>query len=126
MRIAIIGWPGTGKTTLANELGGGRSTDDLMHLEWSKASEAASYWFDEPGPWIYEGVAIPRALRKWRERNPDKLPPIDKVILMTHKYRDLQSGAITMGKGIDKVLGELWTWLKKVEIEIRPDEEDAR
>lgn len=119
-RIAIIGWPGTGKTTLANEMGGGRSTDDLIHLGWSEASEAASYWFDEPGPWVIEGVAIPRALRKWRERNPDKAPPVDVVINLTTRYRDLAPGAIAMGKGIDKVLSEIWAWLKTTAtIEIR-------
>jgi hypothetical protein len=113
-RVLIIGWPGTGKTTLANEMGGGRSTDDLIHLGWSEASEAASYWFDEPGPWIIEGVAVPRALRKWRERNPDQPPPCDKIINLTTQRRDLSNGAVSMGKGIDKVLSEIWSWIKPI------------
>ena len=112
-RTLIIGWPGTGKTTLANEMGGGRSTDDLIHLGWSEASEAASYWFDEPYT-IIEGVAVPRVLRKWRERNPSQPPPADKIINLCTRYRDLPNGAVSMGKGIDKVLSEIWDWIKPI------------
>jgi hypothetical protein len=85
-----------------------------MHLEWSAASLAASQWFDESGPWIIEGVAVPRALRKWRDRNPNEPPPCDKIINLTTKYRDLAPGAITMGKGIDKVMTDLWAWIKPI------------
>lgn len=114
-RIAIIGWPGTGKTSLANAMGGGRSTDDLIGtLGWSEASEAVSRWFDEPGPWIIEGVAVPRALRKWRARNPGSPPPVDKIINLTVRFRDLSNAAIGMGKGIDKVMAELWPWIREV------------
>lgn len=102
---------------LAHKMGGGKSTDDLTHLGWSEASLAASYWFDESGPWVIEGVAIPRALRKWHERHPDKPPPVDKVIKLTRKYRELAPGAVSMGKGIDKVMDEIMPWLKQVEIE---------
>jgi dephospho-CoA kinase len=118
MRIAIIGWPGTGKTTLANEMGGGRSTDDLIHLGWSEASEAASYWFDEPGPWIIEGVAVPRALRKWRQRNPGHLPPVDKIIKLTTIHRSLPQGSIAMGKGMETVLCEIGYWIESI-MEVR-------
>ncbi len=36
-RVMIVGWPKTGKTTLAAKMGGGKSTDDLIHLGWSEA-----------------------------------------------------------------------------------------
>jgi hypothetical protein len=116
MRIAIIGWPGTGKTTLAQKMGGGRSTDEAMGLGWSEASQEVSTWLDAPD-WIIEGVALPRALRKWKERNPGKEPPIDRIILMTKRYRELEKGAISMGKGIDKVMADMADWLKDVPIE---------
>lgn len=119
-RVLIIGWPGTGKTTLAAEMGGGRSTDELISLGWSGASEEASRWFDAPGPWIIEGVAIPRALRKWRERNPGKRPPVDRIIRLTKLQKELQAEAVAMGKGLDTIYAEIQSWLNDhVKIEVR-------
>ena len=77
-RVVIAGGPRTGKTTHANKLGAEsgarvRHTDDLIgRLEWSAASQEVSQWFDEPGPWIVEGVAVPRAVRKWLAAHPSK------------------------------------------------------
>lgn len=110
-RVVITGWPKTGKTTLAAKMGGGRSTDDVMSLGWSEASERVSLWLDQPGPWIYEGVAIPRALRKWRKRNPGKRPPIDKLIILKNPRQDLDPAAAAMGKALDTVLAEIMPWL---------------
>jgi hypothetical protein len=114
MRIAITGAPKTGKTTLTRDMGGGRSTDEVMGKGWSEASEEVSTWFDEPGSWIIEGVAVPRALRKWHKRNPGKPPPIDKLIILSKPHEELSTGQKIMGKGIDTVLGELADWLKPV------------
>lgn len=121
MRVAIIGWPKTGKTTLAAEMGGGRSTDEVMAMGWSEASAEVSTWFDQPGDWIVEGVAIPRALRKWRDRNPEAPPPIDKLIVLRTPHQLLLTPQQTiMGKGIDTVLSELAPWLESgVEIDVR-------
>jgi len=110
-RVVIIGWPKTGKTTLAANMGGGRSTDETMHMDWSDASAEVSTWFDKPGPWIIEGVAVARALRKWRERHPNKPPPIDKLIRLRRPHQELDVGQVSMGKGIDKVLEEIMPWL---------------
>jgi hypothetical protein len=118
-RVCIIGYPGTGKTTLANELGGGRSTDDLINLGWSAASDAASYWFDDPGPWVIEGVAVPRALRKWSRRHPGEPPPVDRVIRLTRRYRDLEPGAVAMGVGMDTVIRSILPWLEAATIDVR-------
>ncbi len=76
-RILIAGGPRSGKTTLADSLGKNLNipvchTDDLIgQLEWSEASLAVSRWFGEPGPWIIEGVSVPRALRKWFAAQPE-------------------------------------------------------
>lgn len=126
-RICITGGPRTGKTTMATQLvdwghfvGCGRRdmdtlpirhTDELIHLGWSEASQAASLWLDEPGPWIIEGVALARALRKWRERNPGKPPPVDRVIRLTTPHEQWTPGQRTMAKGEETVWCEIETWL---------------
>ncbi len=115
-RIVIIGGPKTGKSTLAAQMGGGRSSDEVMNLGWSESSEEVSRWLDQPGPWIVEGVAVPRALRKWRERNPDKPAPVDHVIHLTHPHEQLIQGQISMAKGIDTVLAQIMPWLEETAV----------
>ena len=117
-RTLITGWPRSGKSTLAGQLAIEQglspiATDSLMTTHsWSEASEAISYWFDEPSPWIIEGVVIPRALRKWRARHPDKYPPFDLLIILPMPELELlKPGQITMGKGMDTVLLELAEWM---------------
>jgi len=118
-RIAITGGPKTGKTTLAEKLlerhdwphdvpdcdgcGQLRHTDDLIHLGWSEASQAASLWFDEPGPWIIEGVAVSRALRKWKEQHPGERPPVDRVIFCMTPHVERLAGQISMALGVHTV-----------------------
>jgi hypothetical protein len=120
VRVVITGWPTTGKTALANQLGGGRSTDETIPLSWSEASYVVSTWFDAPGPWIIEGMVIPRALRKWKERNPGLPPPVDRMIYLQRPHQRLTPGQMAMGKGLDTVLDEIRPWIEKsVVIEIR-------
>lgn len=135
-RIVILGGPKTGKTTLARKLdeqcnhqpcGSLRMTDDLIHLGWSEASQAASLWFDEPGPWIIEGVAIVRALRKWRDQHPGERPPVDRVIRLTTPHVALWGGQIAMMKGEHTV----WTkdvepWMRQYDVRIDHGDEPAR
>jgi adenylate kinase family enzyme len=119
-RVLIIGWPKTGKTTLAKEMGGGRSTDEVIDMGWSEASEEVSNWIDNPGDWVIEGVALPRALRKWRDRNPDKKLPVDKVIVLRSPHEPLTPQQITMGKGMDTVMSQVMPWLsQETEVEVR-------
>jgi dephospho-CoA kinase len=115
MRIAIIGWPGTGKTTLGKGLAEQfgvpyRSTDEAMHLGWSEASQEVSTWFNEPA-WVIEGVALPRAFRKWRAANPDAPAPVDRVIYLSTLYKQLTPQQAAMGKGVDTVYKEIADWL---------------
>jgi hypothetical protein len=120
VRVVITGWPTTGKTALANQMGGGRSTDEAIPLGWSEASQEVSTWFDEPGPWIIEGMAVPRALRKWKERNPGSPPPIERMIYLQAPLTRLTPEQIAMGKGLDTVLDEIRPWLEaSVVIEVR-------
>lgn len=137
-RIVITGGPRTGKTTLANSFelhgagcrvrqGGGdctcarsllRHTDDLMELGWSEASQAAALWLDEPGPWIIEGVAVSRALRKWRAAHPGAAPPVDRVIRLTTPHVELTKGQAAMAKGEETVWAEVEPWLRDSDVDI--------
>lgn len=127
-RICITGGPRTGKTTLAKQLAmkvlraaaeSGtvlgtsylRHTDNLIHLGWSEASAAAAEWLDAPGPWIIEGVAVSRALRKWRDQHPDEPPPVDRVIFLSEPYERLTPGQLAMAKGVRTVHDEIEGWL---------------
>ncbi len=109
MRIVIAGVPRTGKTTLSTRLGVDtvRHLDDLIATHaWSEASEAASRYFDEPGPWVVEGVQSARALRKWLARNHDG-KPCDVVYLMMSPRMALTRGQATMAKGVATVWDEI-------------------
>jgi hypothetical protein len=114
-RILITGGPKTGKTTLAKQLsaqcGEPLHTDDLIgQLSWSEASAKVAEWMREPAPWIIEGVAIPRALRKWLAANPTG-KPADKVIFLGKPWQELSPGQLAMTKGLvtvwKEVVGEL-------------------
>lgn len=119
MKIAIIGSPKSGKTTFSNSFSGDvKHTDELISLGWSEASEKASFWFDENFD-VVEGVAIPRALRKWLERNKTG-KPVDKIIILVNApFCELSKGQATMAKGIvtvwNEIVGELLS--RGVEIE---------
>lgn len=125
-RIAITGGPRTGKTTLGDKLarevveahpshtGVIRHTDDLIgKLEWSDASAEVAHWMDEPGPWIIEGVAVSRALRKWRDNHPGEPPPVDRVIYLSEPHEDTTPHQHAMAKGVRKVHDEIEGWLNQ-------------
>lgn len=118
MRVAILGAPKTGKSTYAAKraaVSGGpvRHTDDVIKMGWSEASAHVSEWFDAPGPWIVEGVAVARALRKWLERNATGRP-VDELILTTNPPFCAHSpGQASMAKGIDTVLDEILPALER-------------
>ncbi len=103
-RLIITGGPRTGKTTLGGK--GARHCDDAAHLGWSEASQEVSTWLDAKGPWTIEGVAAPRALRKWLERNP-KGKPCDRVLVLQAPFTELTKGQFSMTKGVTTVLVEI-------------------
>ena len=111
-RIVIVGVPRSGKTTFSRELAGRlghstRHTDDLIgKLDWSGASMHASTWFDSPGPWIIEGVAAVRALRKWLAANENGAP-CDRIYWLGSPRLELSPGQATMAKGCSTVWREI-------------------
>ncbi len=111
-RVLIAGGPRVGKTTLAGKLGRApvRHTDDLLSYAWSQASEIVSRWMDQPGPWCIEGVAVPRALRKWLERNPTGKPceviywSMDPTVRLTQGQQAMAKGCLTVWMEIMSIL----------------------
>lgn len=115
MKTVVSGWPRAGKTTWANEHADGirvMHTDDLIGMGWSRASEKAVEWFNEPGPWIIEGVTAIRALRKWLKYH-DAGRPCDRLVWMARPYHVLTPGQRSLGKGCDTVLRQVIGELKE-------------
>src|SRR6476620_12464266 len=89
-RIVVCGGPRCGKSTFAEKV-----LQELMpagamlyHLDsliadhgWSEQSEVAMKYLFEPTPYVVEGCAAVRALRKFLDRCPGK--PCDVVVRLT-------------------------------------------
>ncbi len=116
-RIIIAGVPRSGKTTFALTLAArtlvpAKHTDDLIgQFDWSEASAHAATWFDAPGPWIVEGVAAGRALRKWLVLH-DGLP-CDRIFWFETPHVQLTTGQGAMAKGCVSVWGEILPDLRR-------------
>jgi energy-coupling factor transporter ATP-binding protein EcfA2 len=110
VRVVITGHPHSGKSTLAEAFGSiVKHTDDLIEThQWSEQSETASYWLDISVPYVLEGCAMPRALRKWKARHPGAAPPMDVFI-----YLERPGDPTPQAKGIETVMRDLWPWLRE-------------
>lgn len=119
MRLLITGGVGSGKTTMSQHLRGSTGSDRVMHTddligtgEWSEVSQRiADEWLTMPGPWIIEGVAIPRALRKYLEAHPHEPPPCDRIIVLTDQHKDLNPRQEAMGRKVYEDMADLSHWL---------------
>lgn len=117
-RIAITGGPQTGKTTLAATLGAPViHGDDFIELGWSQSSQALAHAMRTPGPWVAEGVQVPRALRKMLEARPD-VKPIDRLIVLGTPRKEQSEGQRRMALGLDTVLAEVLPQLQGLGVEI--------
>lgn len=122
MRIAITGGPRTGKTTLAREMADRLgmelvSTDDYIELGWSEASARVAEILAQGAPRIVEGVAVPRALRKLLEAQPD-VKPIDRLVILAAPRIERTAGQETMARGVDTVLDEILPVLEDLGVTI--------
>lgn len=110
MRIAIIGAPRAGKTTLGRVLSAHTGwpclhADDLIPLGWSAASaELARRLAGPDGDLILEGVAVVRGLRKALDV-PGR--PVDSCLVLARPWVPLSVGQIAMARGCATVLAQI-------------------
>ncbi len=118
-RILIAGGPRTGKTTYADRIGASaglvaRHTDDLVgRLDWSECSAEVARWMAEDGPWLIEGVAVPRAIRKWLAAHPGDAAPADVIVWMPVPIVPRTPGQDAMAKGVETVWREVLPELRR-------------
>jgi adenylate kinase family enzyme len=117
-RVLILGVPRAGKSTLAARLAKGtgltpRHTDDLIALGWHHASERAALWLDEPGPWIIEGVAAVRALRKWLRLPARPGAPATRVLWLGSPRLPLTERQDHMAQGTTTIWREVLPELQR-------------
>lgn len=135
MRIAITGYPNSGKSTLAKLISyltelDVQATDSLLDThDWSELSAEVATWFTQSNNWIIEGVAVPRALRKWRKANRASFAPVDVMVFIQRGHNGYRSGQRAMANGLDTVMVELWEWLRQSNVVIfklgEPDESNG-
>lgn len=109
MRLVVIGPPLSGKTTYAVSQAARMQCpvhhcDDLISThDWSAASQhIADEWLGKIGPWIVEGVAAVRGLRKWLKQNPEG-KPCDMVLYIKTPKIPLNAGQARMQVAIDTI-----------------------
>lgn len=101
-RTIITGGSRTGKTTLAAQICGSHPvwhTDSLVELPWSEQSNTVACWLQHPGPWIIDGCAATRALRKWLDLADDGVPPCEVIIRCVRPVVERTKGQETLSRG---------------------------
>ncbi len=123
--IAIAGFPLAGKTTLAAKLGEelGRdtmSTDSLLglNLSWSELSEFTAGWFETMDDVVIEGVAVPRALRKWLDTH-DEGKPCDTFYWLATPRGLMTDDQLAMGRGCLTVFKQIAEELRARGVEVK-------
>lgn len=123
-RVLVAGGPRVGKSTLAFRLATSSAvpvfgSDSLIGAySWSDASAEVAKWYSLPGPWIIEGVAVPRAIRKWLASHPTGSPA--DLIYYSDAPKVLRTqGQERMGKGVSTVWAEIVDELKSRGVSIR-------
>src|SRR6516162_7850912 len=69
-------------------------------------SDEIVHWLDEPGPWVIEGAAVVRALRKWLRSHPEGLP-FDQLIYLTKPMIESTYWQRVMAKGAHTIWNEI-------------------
>ena len=100
-RVAIVGGPQVGKTTLASTVTDRpvHNNDTGKHIAWEDQPE---YWKNRvfgQDSFVLEGVQAARALRKGLK--------VDAVVELTDPYKELSPGQKSMHKGHAKIFGDV-------------------
>ena len=112
-KTVISGGPGTGKTTLANQMDSKAvHTDDFIPHGWDGAIEKTAALLGESGPAVVEGVAVVRGLRKWLADHPTG-KPCDELLWMADPKEPRIKGQVVMAKGCETVLKEILPELQR-------------
>ena len=118
-RVVIGGGPGTGKTTLSASY-----ACDVVHTDrmigrttWESISDHLADWMLRPGPWVVEGVASVRALRKLLEVYPHRRP-CDLVIWCRTPRVPLTARQATMAKGVERTWREVRAVLRRLDVDV--------
>lgn len=128
-RIVIAGIPRSGKSTLAAQLSAEhglalKRSDDLIGMyDWSGVSAKIARGFDEwSTPWVCEGVALGRAIRKHLAAHAEGLPADHFVWLGTARM-ELSKGQRAMAAGCLTVWNEILPELRRRGAQIYTDTE---
>lgn len=99
-RVAIVGGPQVGKTTLAKKVTDRPvfHNDDHKDAEWSEVPGRILSQTKDELSYVVEGVHVSRALRKGLE--------VDAIIHLQQPHVDLTPGQISMHKGQDTIMKE--------------------
>lgn len=120
-RVLIIGGPSVGKSTLAKLIAAdGRDahdSDELIELGWTEASDAGVVWLDFDGPWVLEGTAMVRALRKWLKDRGGK--PADLVVFLQRPLMERSSGQDGMAAGVATIFAQVEPQLRARAVEVK-------
>jgi len=82
---------------------------------WSEATDLiAAEWLSMPGPWLIEGVAMARALRKWLRTAPPGELPCERVIYFDRPLVAQSEGQRRMGVAVRTVFDQISGRLKPI------------
>lgn len=101
-RVAIVGGPGTGKSTLAAKVDDRDvvHTDSFRELPWEDVPAAVIAECSGKPAFVVEGVQVARALRKGLE--------VDVVIYCETERAELNTRQRGMGKAVRTVMRDWW------------------
>jgi hypothetical protein len=129
-RVAITGWSGTGKTTLADTYADGvvHCDDYIGPYGSAGAASLVADLFNDPRYAVFEGVLIPQAIRRWLDKHPGTVQPFQRLIVLTQPRRVQTGRQITQGHLHDRILENVTPNLGRrgVVIELRPDHRGRR